>query len=805
MKPVLVKKAYLPTLGESDLTLDDITSLRWIPSYRRNSFNMQQPVRRNISNIDWETRLMGEEGKKPLPGFAEGRNLTGYFLNPAVQMGALHGDVTFNDKGTLMGIAEKPHFWRTPQQGAANMSIAGEGFRYNQLPKEAFVDLQANYSPRTAQSALEAWVDGQRIQGKKASESFDDLATSFPEVYDIASILPDTRTENIWGQPSVLTQNPLPDFDASQYKVASEPMDIAMRLLKEESQGQLYNEDLFEDFLGADDLIHYDEMNDKQRAIIDAKMTLPPHLFTEGSEIGEYMNPFLFSRSMHNKIPDYHYDDELEYLQHYKDAMESGNFVNDNEKTRLLDGNESHPEHPHSVAMSRMHPDFKNRIGTINRLYKASEPMDIAMRLLKQRDRIYDPLNEGIGEEGVDFHPGDEGVDWDSAVSSSLYPGHDLEQRHPNDPDMQEYDRHAQELLGLMVNRDIAHLQGNEKPMTENKQFDLMDARQKLQASIPKNTHFSSIQNAVGYDKDGNKTSTFGDGRPKFNEGSPRYQELIGDRPTVPIHTEGSFYGVPFNEETGFTRSEPMDIAMRLLKMPLIPESVKRVSDNRAEAQFQDPITNQVYPMVAEKDPKFRTMNVGIYPNQPGQNLGAPSGLDAMDMTDKDIDEDVKEMLGLGLSNAELTETNEDNPYYESDMTWTDPEKRRRGYASALYDLVNQLGEQKVRPSDNQSYEGKQLWSKRMLPKGEPMDIAFQLLKERVSPEAKRHKLEYDKKYESSPERVKYREDLNRERRRRHIMGQGGPDMSHTSQHTIVPEDPHTNRARHFKDKGTLL
>ena len=87
----------------------------------------------------------------------------------------------------------------------------------------------------------------------------------------------------------------------------------------------------------------------------------------------------------------------------------------------------------------------------------------------------------------------------------------------------------------------------------------------------------------------------------------------------------------------------------------------------------------------------------------------------------------------------------------------------------------------------------------------EPMEIAMQLLKERVSPEAKRHKLEYDKKYESSPERVKYREDLNRERRRRHIMGQGGPDMSHTSQHTIVPEDPHTNRARHFKDKGTLL
>ena len=88
--------------------------------------------------------------------------------------------------------------------------------------------------------------------------------------------------------------------------------------------------------------------------------------------------------------------------------------------------------------------------------------------------------------------------------------------------------------------------------------------------------------------------------------------------------------------------------------------------------------------------------------------------------------------------------------------------------------------------------------------KSEPMDLAWRLLKERVSPEAKRHKLEYDKKYESSPERVKYREELNRERRRRGIYGHGGPDMSHTKDHTMVAESPHANRARHFKEKGTL-
>jgi len=87
----------------------------------------------------------------------------------------------------------------------------------------------------------------------------------------------------------------------------------------------------------------------------------------------------------------------------------------------------------------------------------------------------------------------------------------------------------------------------------------------------------------------------------------------------------------------------------------------------------------------------------------------------------------------------------------------------------------------------------------------EPMDIAFQLLKERVSPEAKRHKLEYDKKYESSPERVKYREELNRERRRRGIYGSHDhKDISHTQGGKLTLEGEHENRARHFKDKGTL-
>jgi hypothetical protein len=87
---------------------------------------------------------------------------------------------------------------------------------------------------------------------------------------------------------------------------------------------------------------------------------------------------------------------------------------------------------------------------------------------------------------------------------------------------------------------------------------------------------------------------------------------------------------------------------------------------------------------------------------------------------------------------------------------------------------------------------------------GKPTVVKSILVKNPVSPEAKRHKIEYDKKYESNPERVKYREELNRERRKRGIYGQGGPDMSHTKDHTLVAESPHANRARHFKERGTL-
>tara|TARA_R110002020_G_scaffold118792_7_gene271423 strand:+ start:6047 stop:6523 length:477 start_codon:yes stop_codon:yes gene_type:complete len=83
-------------------------------------------------------------------------------------------------------------------------------------------------------------------------------------------------------------------------------------------------------------------------------------------------------------------------------------------------------------------------------------------------------------------------------------------------------------------------------------------------------------------------------------------------------------------------------------------------------------------------------------------------------------------------------------------------------------------------------------------------DIMAVLVKNAKSKVALENKHRYDTKYESSPDRVKYREELNQERRKRGIMGEGGPDVSHTSANTVTLENPHDNRARHFKERGTF-
>jgi hypothetical protein len=66
----------------------------------------------------------------------------------------------------------------------------------------------------------------------------------------------------------------------------------------------------------------------------------------------------------------------------------------------------------------------------------------------------------------------------------------------------------------------------------------------------------------------------------------------------------------------------------------------------------------------------------------------------------------------------------------------------------------------------------------------------------RDNPEAYAKKLAYDTKENKSKKDRDYRSKLSIARRKRGMMGKGGPDLSHTKDGRLVPENPKKNRAR---------
>tara|TARA_R110000751_G_scaffold35552_2_gene87285 strand:- start:532 stop:2085 length:1554 start_codon:yes stop_codon:yes gene_type:complete len=231
-------KAYLPTLQEKGRKIDDQVSLRWIPKFHESTFYAPVPFHSSRGNVNWEQRLRNEKlnapkgsahsERKTLPGVFEGDSktpsnnpITGSWVAPATQQGAMGADVSFKDKGLLMAINENPDWWRTVQQGAAQESPAGEGFKFGGFDKEAFSKIPTpNISPISMlhyQMAL-----------KNPMLEEDEVAQQFPDEHELITQFPNIKTEDIWGPPADSTINPL--------KVASEPMDIAMRLLKEAVQ-----------------------------------------------------------------------------------------------------------------------------------------------------------------------------------------------------------------------------------------------------------------------------------------------------------------------------------------------------------------------------------------------------------------------------------------------------------------------------------------------------------------------------------------------------------------------------------------
>ena len=245
-------------------------------------------------------------------------------------------------------------------------------------------------------------------------------------------------------------------------------------------------------------------------------------------------------------------------------------------------------------------------------------------------------------------------------------------------------------------------------------------------------------------------------------------------------------------------KSEPMDIAMRLLKAKYLDENLNNVlygeQDPVAQPVVEEP--PHVHSIEGDNELKRRQRQQAMTSFSPlvgmVNQINPHTNQDRITELKQQEEENV--VVGDKRSGSELFPISSMPPKYREDLT---PDEQYEDYYSRSW-LARP---DRVKPQELND-EARERFPLKFT--GEPMDIAWRLLKDAVSPEAKRHKLEYDKKYESTPERVKYRQELNRERRKRGIYAHGGPDMSHTKDHTLVAESPHANRARHFKERGTL-
>jgi len=71
----------------------------------------------------------------------------------------------------------------------------------------------------------------------------------------------------------------------------------------------------------------------------------------------------------------------------------------------------------------------------------------------------------------------------------------------------------------------------------------------------------------------------------------------------------------------------------------------------------------------------------------------------------------------------------------------------------------------------------------------------------RANKEARERKADKDKEINGRHEQMEKRRELAKERRRRGMMGKGGPDLSHTKRGGLVKENASKNRARNRSKK----
>lgn len=385
--------------------------------------------------------------------------------------------------------------------------------------------------------------------------------------------------------------------EKDQMKYAGEPMDLSWRLLKEEEKDYNPYSENEEDLMSAPwDL----QMAIQEQAYALAEQNTPwdkekyPtwHDWQEAIEVEGEMNlahmmmspEYGYLREWYHqlgKAPDSYgwatqedmgMKERDDYLDYHKDMgipLPGESFAIDipgiDEPIEIDNHPQGHKENPFKPTMYEKDGKPTWPLGVVYNEetgFTRSEPMNIAMRLLKRETHPGYPKNMTIQDlinAGFDF-----------PFNTEKYPDEDItEEEHiaeygeaPFNPYEPIFADEADEPLNFKL--DAKDIHNYRKRMYENT----------LNAMNERSPDFANAQWAKWI---------AGDALPPAPPDSPlrmRRQVLIpseeGDVATIdamldePDYTGAtmaqSFKDIPFNEETGFTRSEPMDLAMRLLK-----------------------------------------------------------------------------------------------------------------------------------------------------------------------------------------------------------------------------------------------
>jgi hypothetical protein len=250
MSKVLVK-AYIPTIDEKrGISLDDIIdggSLRYVRPGERNigmnARNLSRHQRTGVgSNIPFEIEAHRETGGKSIPGLLDldnptqinpNFNIEGTYVGPPNQGFLRKPDLSFRrtSPAVLLASTQNPEWWRS--QGVRGLTPA-EGYKYGGFDKDTVVEIPLPKGLSTPQHLV-----------YPPTQEAHDFLNQFPsnpgaqQWYDKAGPPMDINQLIAGGklQPLSLDQriqpheSPFLEDDVTR-KVASEPMDIAMRLLK---------------------------------------------------------------------------------------------------------------------------------------------------------------------------------------------------------------------------------------------------------------------------------------------------------------------------------------------------------------------------------------------------------------------------------------------------------------------------------------------------------------------------------------------------------------------------------------------